>query len=78
MGDESSATDGSAARCRETTPGAMAPAGTPSDPGLDSHPELTLAVGEELPSRARDVARGVDDRVRRALGSPDRTGPAPA
>jgi hypothetical protein len=48
------------------------------DPGLDSYPEPTLAVGEELLSRARDVARDIEDRIRRTLGTPDGTDPTPA
>ncbi len=39
------------------------------DPGLNSNPELTLDVGEQMLERTRTVAREVEDRIRRALDS---------
>jgi hypothetical protein len=50
--------------------------GSSRGPGLDSNPELVLAMGEELLSRTREVARGIDDRVRRTLGTADVPEPA--
>jgi hypothetical protein len=41
------------------------------DVRLDSDPELTLDMSEELLDRARQISRDVRERVRRALGMPD-------
>jgi hypothetical protein len=45
--------------------------GHPSDLGLDSNPELVMAVGEELLDRARELSQDIADRVHRTLGPTD-------